>query len=228
MNLHPSSRVLSNVIRRELKAATAVIPCLALLAFGALASPTPVRADGPFGPRLAEAAIERTEHRVRYDGRYRAIPYPGGDVPDDLGVCTDLVIRAYRALGVDLQREVHEDMRAAFDAYPRRWGLARPDANIDHRRVPNLEAFLARRGAGLAPSDDPDDYLPGDLVTWRLPGDLPHIGIVTDRRAGDGARPWVVHNIGAGPRLEDMLFTYPITGHFRYAGGASGGRLGGS
>jgi len=166
--------------------------------------------------RLVAAALERTTHRVRYDGSYRRIPYPGGDVPDDTGVCTDVVIRAYRAAGIDLQREVHEDMKAAFEVYPRQWGLSRPDPNIDHRRVPNLQVFFTRHGTALPVSDDAGDYRPGDLVTWMLPGNLPHIGIVVTERSPDGERPMIVHNIGRGPRLEDTLFAFPITGHFRY------------
>ncbi|MFH2051310.1 MAG: DUF1287 domain-containing protein [bacterium] len=166
--------------------------------------------------RLVAAAVERTTHQVRYDGSYRRLAYPGGDVPDSLGVCTDLVIRSYRALGVDLQRLVHEDMIRDFDAYPAQWGLDGPDANIDHRRVPNLQAFFRRSGAELGVTDEPADYLPGDLVTWMLPGNLPHIGIVTDHWSGDGARPLIVHNIGRGPRLEDCLFSFTVTGHYRY------------
>jgi uncharacterized protein YijF (DUF1287 family) len=170
--------------------------------------------------RLIEAAVERTRHSVAYDGSYRRLAYPDGDVPDDIGVCTDLVIRAYRqGLGVDLQVAVHEDMVQAFAAYPRIWGLTRPDPNIDHRRVPNLETYFARHGQSLPVSRAAEDFRPGDLVTWRLPGNLPHIGIVTDRRSADGARPLIAHNIGRGPMLEDMLFAYPIAGHFRYLPG---------
>jgi len=166
--------------------------------------------------RLVEAAVARTAQHVVYDGRYQPIAYPGGDVPDSVGVCTDLVIRAYRsALGIDLQRLVHEDMTAAFDAYPGDWGHVQPDPNIDHRRVPNLETFLRRAGAGLPATDDPTVYRAGDLVTWRLPGNLPHIGIVVDRHSSAGT-PLVAHNIGRGPVVEDMLFAYPITAHFRY------------
>ncbi len=171
--------------------------------------------DAP-ASRLVAAALERTTHRVRYDGTYRRLAYPGGDVPDSLGVCTDLVIRSYRALGVDLQQLVHEDMTREFGAYPTQWGLERPDPSIDHRRVPNLQTFFRRAGAELAVTLDPADYLPGDLVTWMLPGNLPHIGIVTDRRSGDGLRPLIVHNIGRGPRLEDSLFSFAVTGHYRY------------
>jgi uncharacterized protein YijF (DUF1287 family) len=160
--------------------------------------------------RLIAAALEQTRSRVTYDGSYRRIGYPGGDVPPSIGVCTDVVIRAYRKLGVDLQVKVHEDMRRAFRAYPQSWGLPAPDPNIDHRRVPNLQTFFRRAGAELVVSRDPEDYRPGDLVTWRLPGNLPHIGITTGERSPAGI-PLVVHNIGRGPELEDVLFSFPIT-----------------
>ncbi len=167
--------------------------------------------------RLVAAAVERTRHSVTYDGAYRRLGYPGGDVPADRGVCSDVVIRAYRAgLGIDLQQRVHEDMTRAFHSYPAIWGLSRPDPSIDHRRVPNLETFFTRHGQTLRATRTPGDYRPGDLVTWRLGGRLPHIGIVTDRRSHDGNRPLIAHNIGGGPKLEDMLFDHPITGHFRY------------
>ena len=174
----------------------------------------------PAGKRLVEAAIERTSHRVTYDGSYRSLAYPGGDVPDNIGVCTDVVIRAYRAgLGIDLQKALHEDMAGNFAAYPKIWGLSRPDRNIDHRRVPNLEIFFKRHGRTLPVSQDAGDYKPGDLVTWRIPGNLPHIGVVTDQRSWDGRRLLIAHNIGRGPKLEDMLFDYRISGHFRYLPG---------
>ncbi len=168
--------------------------------------------------RVIEAAHAQARQAVRYDGTYRRLPYPGGDVPAEVGVCTDVVIRAYRAAGIDLQQRVHEDMRRAFHAYPKLWGLDRPDPNIDHRRVPNLQTYFRRRGAELEASRDATAYVPGDLVTWMLPGNLPHIGVVSDRRTSDGTRPLLVHNIGAGPQLEDMLFRFPITGHYRYRG----------
>ncbi|MDD9926667.1 MAG: DUF1287 domain-containing protein [Rhodospirillaceae bacterium] len=176
------------------------------------------RADAlpAFADRLEAVALERTRHRVVYDGAYVAIAYPMGDVAPDRGVCTDVIIRAYRALGVDLQRLVHEDMTADFAAYPALWGLSRPDRNIDHRRVPNLAAFFTRHGQRLAVTADPSDYLPGDLVTWTVGGNRPHIGIVTRERSADGVRPLIVHNIGRGPLIEDMLFEFPITGHYRY------------
>jgi uncharacterized protein len=167
---------------------------------------------------LVEAAIERTRHSVRYDGRYISIPYPGGDVPDDLGVCTDVIIRSYRTIGVDLQKLVHLDMKSDFGAYPSRrlWRLSKPDTNIDHRRVPNLQVFFARKGQQLQISSNASDYKPGSLVTWMLPGNLPHIGIVTNKLHSVSGNPLIVHNIGAGPKLEDILFKYPITGHYRF------------
>ena len=168
--------------------------------------------------KLVAAAIERTRHSVTYDGSYHRLAYPMGDVPATIGVCTDVVIRAYRvSLGIDLQQRVHEDMKQAFGEYPKIWGLGRPDPNIDHRRVPNLETFLKRHGETLPITDRPEDYRPGDLVTWRLTGTgLPHIGIVTDRRAPITGNPIIAHNIGRGPELSDMLFDYRISGHFRY------------
>jgi len=172
-----------------------------------------------FSRQLATAAIERTHHSVRYDPAYVRIPYPGGDVPTDTGVCTDEVIRSYRAVGVDLQKEVHEDMLQNFAAYPRKWHLSsgHPDANIDHRRVPNLMVFFERHGETLPITSEADDYRPGDLVTWDLGGGVPHIGIVVDRKEASG-RYLIVHNIGQGPRMEDVLFNWKITGHYRYYG----------
>ena len=174
-----------------------------------------------FLEKLSAAAIERTHHFVRYDSKYVRIPYPGGDVPADTGVCTDEVIRAYRAVGIDLQKEVHEDIAASFSAYPnQRWLLAHPDSNIDHRRVPNLMVFFSRKGTSLPVSTRADDYAPGELVTWDLGGGVPHIGIVVDRKSGESGRFLVVHNIGAGPKIEDVLFSWKITGHYRYFGPA--------
>jgi len=161
----------------------------------------------------ARAQVGRT---LRYDPAYQRLSYPRGDVPLDRGVCSDVVIRALRQLGVDLQVRVHEDMLAHFAAYPPLWKLKAPDPNIDHRRVPNLETYFRRQGMARAASTVAADYLPGDLVTWRLPGNLPHIGIVSDRRMADGARPLILHNIGAGTQEEDVLFAWPPTGHFRF------------
>ena len=170
-----------------------------------------------FTRKLVAAAVERTHHQVRYDPAYVRIAYPNGDVPADTGVCTDEVIRSYRAAGVDLQKEVHEDMVANFSAYPNksRWLLGKPDPNIDHRRVPNLMVFFDRKSESLATSGHAEDYEPGDLVTWDLGGGVPHIGIVVDKKA-PGGRYMVVHNIGQGPKLEDVLFNWKITGHYRY------------
>jgi len=155
-----------------------------------------------------------------YDGSYLSIDYPGGDVPDNLGVCTDVVIRSYRnALNVDLQVEVHEDMKANFGKYPDTWNLRRADRNIDHRRVPNLRIFFTRKGKSFKVTTDGKSLLPGDLVTYHLleNGSLPHIAIVTDR-IGDSGNPMIVHNIGSGPELEDRLFEFKMTGHYRYYG----------
>jgi uncharacterized protein YijF (DUF1287 family) len=171
-----------------------------------------------FGQTLSEAALERTTHTVLYDGRYRAISYPNGDVPDDTGVCTDVVIRSYRALGIDLQKRVHEDMKANFKSYPDNWGLKHTDTNIDHRRVPNLQVFFSRKGTSLKVTHRAKDYQSGDLVTWMLDNNLPHIGIVVHRRSEDGKRPLIVHNIGRGTKLEASLFQFTITGHYRYTG----------
>jgi hypothetical protein len=173
-----------------------------------------------FLKRLVAAAIERTHHAVRYDPSYVRIPYPGGDVPADTGVCTDEVIRAYRAVGVDLQKEVHEDMTHNFSAYTRALGhfAGRPDANIDHRRVPNLMVFFSRHGEVLKITGRGEDYAPGDLVTWDLGGNVTHIGIVVDQKSPASGRYMVVHNIGQGPQMEDVLFDWKITGHYRYFG----------
>lgn len=172
--------------------------------------------------RLVSAAKERTNHAVRYDPAYVRIPYPGGDVPADTGVCTDEVIRSYRVLGIDLQKEVHEDMVRNFSAYPRKWKWisGKPDSNIDHRRVPNLMVFFRRKGESLPTSTRAEDYSPGDLVTYDLGGNVPHIGIVVDRKGASG-RYMIEHNIGQGPKIEDVLFNWKITGHYRYYGPAS-------
>jgi uncharacterized protein YijF (DUF1287 family) len=155
---------------------------------------------------------------VRYDPAYIRIPYPGGDVPDSVGVCTDVVVRAYRKLGIDLQKEVHEDISANFDKYPnqKRWGLTKPDRNIDHRRVPNLMKFFERRGTVKKISDSADDYKPGDIVCWELSAGILHIGLVSDVRSPDEKRYMIVHNIGGGQVLEDCLFNFKIIGHYQY------------
>ena len=175
-----------------------------------------------FLQHLVAAALERTHHVIRYEPAYVRIPYPGGDVPADTGVCTDEIIRSYRTVGVDLQKEVHEDMAQNFDLYPRRWRwlLSRPDTNIDHRRVPNLMVFFSRKGEALSLSSRAEDYAPGDLVTWDLGGGVPHIGVVVDQKSSQSGHYMIVHNIGQGPRMEDVLFHWKITGHYRYFGPA--------
>ncbi len=174
------------------------------------------------GFALADAAQRQVGVTVRYDGAYRALAYPGGDVPIDRGVCTDVVVRAYRRFGIDLQVLVHEDIERNWHAYPRIWAQKRPDRNIDHRRVPNLATFFARHGEALAVSHDPAHYRPGDVVTWRLPSGVPHIGLVA-ASSGAGGRPLMIHNIGRGTQAEDVLFAYEITGHYRYFPGAKPG-----
>ncbi|HVH50457.1 MAG TPA: DUF1287 domain-containing protein [Candidatus Bathyarchaeia archaeon] len=190
---------------------------------GELARPTQRVLD-----QLVAAAIERTHHIVRYDPAYVRIPYPGGDVPASTGVCTDEVIRAYRAVGIDLQKEVHLDMLNHFSAYPRKWASAShfanqaaTDPNIDHRRVPNLMVFFSRRGQTLPLSADARDYHPGDLVTWNLGAGITHIGIVVDKKSPQSGRYLIVHNIGQGPQMEDVLFNWKIIGHYRYLRGDS-------
>jgi uncharacterized protein YijF (DUF1287 family) len=169
---------------------------------------------------LVAAADERIHHTVRYDPTYIRIPYPGGDVPASIGVCTDEVIRAYRAVGIDLQREVHEDMLAHRSEYPHKWAspTSKTDTNIDHRRVPNLMVFFTRHGKVLPLTNNPQDYRPGDLVTWNLGSGITHIGIVVDQKSPVSGRNLIVHNIGAGPQMEDVLFSWKIIGHYRYSG----------
>ena len=175
-------------------------------------------ASSSFENELVEAALFRTTQQITYDGAYRSIAYPNGDVPANIGVCSDVIIRSYRSLGIDLQVLVHEDMSKNFSEYPskRVWGMTRTDKNIDHRRVINLEVFFERHGQKLSITNDPNDYKAGDIVSWKLPGNLPHIGIVTDQVSATTGNPLIVHNIGKGPKLDDMLFGAEITGHFRY------------
>jgi uncharacterized protein YijF (DUF1287 family) len=208
-------------------ASAALVPLLSRSDHGwaqeAQSEPQPVpQAGGPAEPeswaqQLIRAAESQIGVTVRYDGGYRRIAFPGGDIDRTIGVCSDVVIRAYRdAFGFDLQRAVNRDMKKAFSAYPKTWGLARPDRNIDHRRVLNLERFFLRRSADLPKPDDPSGYRPGDLVTQRVGSNLPHIAIVSDRRSEDGLRPLVVHNIGAGTRTEDTLAVFPAIYRFRF------------
>lgn len=173
-------------------------------------------AETPFLSRLAQAAEARAKAKVVYEGSYREIPYPNGDVPPTVGVCSDEIVRSYRAVGIDLQKEVHEDMLSSFLSYPKMWHALHPDANIDHRRVPNLMTFFARHGEKLPLSSNPAIYHPGEIVAWELTGGLLHIGIVVTGHSPDGVRPLILHNIGAGPQIEDALFVGKIIGHFRY------------
>lgn len=166
--------------------------------------------------KLSKEAIKLTEQKVTYDPSYFSIPYPNGDVPMDKGVCTDVVIRAYRKLGVDLQKEVHLDMKSNFNLYPKIWGLKKTDTNIDHRRVPNLMTFFKRNGIIKTISTNSKDYVPGDIVCWNLYGGVTHIGIVVNKKSLNKKRFLIVHNIGAGQVLEDCLFNFKIIGHYRY------------
>ncbi len=165
---------------------------------------------------FADSTLTLTKQHVLYDPSYFVIGYPNGDVPSNKGVCTDVVIRAYRKIGIDLQKEVHEDMKANFDLYPKNWGLSRPDRNIDHRRVPNLITFFQRHGTTLPVTQNPTDYKPGDIVCWNLGRGTTHTGIVSNKKAENSDRFLIIHNIGSGQVLEDMLFDYNIIGHFRY------------
>jgi uncharacterized protein len=175
-----------------------------------------LKAQNQFAQKLSDAALSLTKDKVTYDPAYFTIKYPNGDVPSDKGVCTDVVIRAYRKLRIDLQKEVHEDMVKNFSKYPKTWGLKKTDTNIDHRRVPNLRVFFARFGTSKSTETKPELYVPGDIVTWILPGNLTHIGIVVNRKSADGKRYLIVHNIGGGQVVEDCLFKFTITGHYQY------------
>lgn len=202
----------------------AAAPCVSdnadmrLFALLFLTATLPLRADPPEpAKKLISAARAQIGVTTVYDPAYVTLAYPGGDVPEDRGVCTDVVIRAFRALGSDLQKLVHEDMARAFSKYPQQWGLKSPDRNIDHRRVPNLMRFFERTGKKLAVTKDAADYKPGDLVTCIVPPHLPHIMLVCDTpSSADPQRFQVIHNIGAGARMEDRLFDFEITGHYRY------------
>ncbi|MBC7806522.1 MAG: DUF1287 domain-containing protein [Akkermansiaceae bacterium] len=188
-------------------------------AVAVLAAQTPPTAkkvaDTPVA-RLLENAKKQTTQTRFYDPAYVSLAYPNGDVSLERGVCTDVVIRALRASGVDLQKTVHEDMRRNFRAYPRKWGLKRPDSNIDHRRVPNLQTYFKRHGKSLPVTDRAADYRPGDIVSWKLPNGLDHIGVVSDALVPGQSRNAIIHNIGRGTEEEDVLFAWKITGHYRY------------
>lgn len=175
-----------------------------------------VNAQSAFESKLSTAAISLTHDHVTYDPAYFSIAYPNGDIPADKGVCTDVVIRAYRKVGIDLQKEVHEDMVSNFSHYPKIWGLTRTDKNIDHRRVPNLMTFFSRHGKPIPITNNPEDYVPGDIVCWNLGGAITHIGIVVDKKSTDGNRYLIAHNIGGGQVLADCLFDFKIIGHYAY------------
>jgi uncharacterized protein len=184
-------------------------------------SPIPASArtapiSSPLVKQLVAAAIEQATYTVRYDPSYVRIDYPGGDVPLERGVCSDVIVRAFRRNGVDLQKEVHEDMARNFSAYPQKWGLSQPDPNIDHRRVLNLMTYFERQRKALPVTNRAEDYLPGDIVSWQLEGNATHIGMMTNVLSDTGTGFQVVHNIGGGVRIEDVLFNWRITGHYRY------------
>jgi len=170
-----------------------------------------------FFKQLADSSYQLSFQKVVYDLSYFKIPYPMGDVPSNKGVCTDVIIRAYRTMGIDLQREVHEDMRSNFQLYPKYWGLKTTDRNIDHRRVPNLMRFFSRKGIVLPTSNQAHDYRAGDIVCWQLPKGMKHIGLVVHQKSKDQQRPLVIHNIGDGQVIEDALFAFPVIGHYRYS-----------
>lgn len=174
------------------------------------------KAQDLFYEQLADSALSLTGQSVVYDPAYFSISYPLGDIPADKGVCTDVIIRAYRKVGIDLQVKVHQDMKDYFPQYPNLWGLKTTDRNIDHRRVPNLMKFFERHGEITSISDEPTDYKPGDIVCWDLENGIKHIGLISNRRSHNSARYLVIHNIGGGQVLEDMLFDYKIIGHYRY------------
>lgn len=189
-----------------------------LVLMGLLFAANPANAD-TLADKFLRAAASLENPAVLYDSGYHRIPYPMGDVAANAGVCADVVVRAYRKIGIDLQQRVHEDMKRHFSAYPKTWGLSAPDSNIDHRRVLNLRVFFTRNGKALKVTHDAKDYKAGDLVTWNLQagGSMPHIGIVTARRSKDGLRPLIMNNLGQGQIYEDILFAFTITGHYRYA-----------
>jgi uncharacterized protein len=175
---------------------------------------TTVPIESPKIRKIVANAIEQSKITRSYDPAYVKLTYPGGDVPLSTGVCTDVVIRALRSVNIDLQQEVHQDMQRNFAAYPHNWGLAAPDPNIDHRRVPNLMVWLERKGKALSVTNNPQDYQPGDIVTWDFGGGQQHIGIVTNIRATPD-RLMIVDNAGWGTKVEDVLFVWKQIGHYR-------------
>lgn len=207
--------------RRALLSLACVAACAVAFAQDKSAQPN---SHQQFLDKFVAAAVERTNHSVKYVSAYVHLDYPGGDVPADTGVCSDEIIRSYRAVGVDLQKEIHEDMVKNWSEYPAKakWHQSHPDASIDHRRVPNLMVFFSRKGESLPITLRAEDYSPGDIVTWDLGGDVPHVGIVVNAKDPQSGHLLIVHNIGPlGPKMEDVLFAWKITGHYRYFGPAS-------
>ncbi len=200
------------------KPATSVRNSVAALPV-AMPSPTIMPLPANASPQLKqflEAAIEQSKITTGYDPAWVKIDYPNGDVAPETGVCSDVVVRAFRKTGIDLQKEVHEDMVQAWAEYPKRWGARGTDRNIDHRRVLNLMTFLRREGKSLPVTDNRADYLPGDVVAWELSDGIEHIGILTNHSADSTGHYLIVHNIGAGARVEDVLMSWKIIGHYRY------------
>lgn len=175
-----------------------------------------LQAQNDFTKKLSDAGISLTEQNVTYDPSYFSISYPNGDVPSDKGVCTDVIIRAYRKVGIDLQELIHLDMKNNFSVYPNIWGLSSTDKNIDHRRVPNLMTYFSRLGETKPITNKPEDYIPGDIICWNLGGAITHIGLVVNKKSTDGQRYLIVHNIGGGQVLADCMFDYKIIGHYSY------------
>lgn len=180
-----------------------------------VAQPLPATVS-PQLKQLIDAAIEQTTVTTGYDPSYVGIAYPNGDVPSNTGVCSDVVVRAFRKTGIDLQKEVHEDMTRAWSAYPKRWGAKGTDANIDHRRVLNLMTYFDREGKSVPITNERADYLPGDVVAWQLSDGVEHIGMMTNLWSEPDRHCLVVHNIGVGARIEDVLLSWKIIGHYRY------------
>ncbi|MFZ6052861.1 DUF1287 domain-containing protein [Halocola ammonii] len=177
-----------------------------------------VKSQNDFYSSFADSTLTLENEDILYDPSYFSLDYPNGDVPAGKGVCTDVVIRAYRLFGIDLQLLVHEDMKSNFSVYPQIWGMNSTDRNIDHRRVPNLMTFFERNGVKLEITNDPKDYNPGEIVCWRLEGGMTHIGIIVNRKSNDGQRHLILHNIGGGQVVEDCLFRFEIIGHYRFKG----------
>ncbi len=171
--------------------------------------------DTTTGTAVARAALDGTRHIIRYDASYKKIKFPHGDVPSNMGCAADVIVRSLRSVGVDLQELIYLDMTQSFGSYAKNKKDAKPDTNVDHRCVPNLQVFFERHGSSLPVTRKVDDYKPGDIITCRTIENQPHIAIIVPSPTG-GARPWIVHNIGRGVCIEDRLLDFSLTGHFRY------------